>query len=130
MADGTASSIADQIPEVAGDGSVSTFCATCPNWIEIQFQSRIPDNMPTYMAIAGLRKEDIPVDEAGLQYVVTDVEQEAFETRGRIDARGFARVNLPSDLREVQFAFGSDRPDDVLGVPEGEVPGDRASDEH
>ncbi|WP_143540455.1 hypothetical protein [Rhodovulum sulfidophilum] len=130
MADESASSIAERNPEAAGDGSLSTFCATCPNWIEIQFQSRIPANMPTCMAVAKLQGNDIPVDEAGLQYVVTDVDQESFETRGRLDARGFSRINLPSNLPEVQFAFGSERPDDVLGVPEGEVAGDRASREH
>lgn len=46
-----ASDIADAVPSDAGDGSVTAFCATCPNWIEVEFQSRIPGNMPLYMAI-------------------------------------------------------------------------------
>ena len=128
--DQSASDVAHGIPAEPRDGSVTAFCTTCPNWIEIEFQSRIPENMQTFMSIAGLGPNDIPIDEAGLEFVVTDVPQEEFEERGRINARGFARVDLPSDLEEVQFAFGSERPDGVLGVPEGEVAGDRASDEH
>lgn len=128
--DQSASNIASGMPEVPGDGAIDSFCATCPNWIEVEFQSRIPKNMPNYMAIAGLSASDVPIDEAGREYVVTDVAQEAFEKRGSINAAGFARIDLPSSFEEVQFAFASERPNDTLGVPEGETAGDRASEEH
>ncbi|WP_417279679.1 hypothetical protein [Celeribacter sp.] len=65
------------------------------------------------MAIAGLQARDIPVDEAQLQYVVTDVEQEARETvkamgldlddaqhyliNSFTKANGYAPVMLPAD---------------------------------
>ena len=130
LAADTASGIAGSVPDQEGDAAATTFCATCPNWIELQFESRIPLYMADLMAIAGLSASDIPVEEAGMRYVVRDAEQEAFERTGVVSSSGFARMELPSNIHEVQFAFESDRPDGLLGVPEGEQPGNRASDEH
>lgn len=126
----TASHIAEEVPDQEGDAAATTFCSNCPNWIELQFESRIPLYMSELMAIAGLSASDIPIEEAGMRYVVRDAQQEVFERTGVVAGNGFARMELPSDIQEVQFAFESERPDDLLGVPEGEQPGDRASDEH
>ncbi len=121
--------VSDIFPTEQGSGSVTGFCNTCPNWLEIEFTSRIPANMPNYLAIAGMTAADVKVDEAGNEFVVCDAEQEIFEYRGKLDGNGFARINIPSGIEEVQFAMGSERPDEVLGVPEGEQPDDNASDE-
>jgi|GEM_PF-1087728 len=105
------------------------FCNRCPNWIEFQFESSIPENMPEYMRIAGMTERDVRPDEAGMSFVVTDVDKELVEYRGRIGPDGFARVELPGGLEDVQFALESERPNETLGVPEGEERGQNDSEE-
>lgn len=121
--------IAEAIDDPQNTNQSDGFCNVCPNWIEFQFESSIPENMPNYMAIAGLTNSDIRPDEAGMPFVVTDVDLERLEYRGRIGVNGFARVQLPSGIEEVQFAIESERPDDALGVPPGEERGSNDSEE-
>ena len=122
--DGSPSSIADSLPDAAAEGAITAFCAVCPNWIEIEYVSSIPENMPTHMEAAGLTSRDIRVQEAGMSFVITDVDQEVFTTTKTIPPVGPVRVTVPSGIEEVIFAFESTRPDQALGVPEGEQPGE------
>ncbi|MEL7219522.1 MAG: hypothetical protein AAGK01_13980, partial [Pseudomonadota bacterium] len=69
---GTASRIAEEVPDQESDAAATTFCSNCPNWIELQFESRIPLYMSELMAIAGLSESDIPIEEAGMRYAVRD----------------------------------------------------------
>ncbi|AUG53500.1 hypothetical protein [Thalassospira marina] len=121
--------IAQAVDDPQNTAVADNFCKTCPNWVEFQFESRIPENMPDYMRIAGLTARDVQADEAGMSFVVTDVEKERVEYRGIIGPGGFARVELPGGIEDVQFALQSERPNETLGVPEGEERGEGDSEE-
>jgi hypothetical protein len=107
-----------------GPSEAPSACVTCEeNWIEIQYVSSIPQNMPKHMEIAELKAEDIMPAEAGMAFIITDVDQTTFRKVSAIDGNKPVRVFLPKDHEEVIFTFEGDRPSEVLGVPEAEKPG-------
>jgi len=93
------------------------------NWIEIQYVSSIPENMPKHMEAAELTEWDIMPVELGMRFVITDVNQTRFRKTSIITGNKPTRVFLPLDADEVLFTFEGERPSETLGVPEAEKPG-------
>ena len=108
-----------------GPNDPPSACVKCElNWVEIQYRSSIPENMPQHMEAAGLKAKDIKPREVGMSFAITDVDRARFRKTSVIPETGAVRVYVPTEEEEVLFAFESERPDETLPVPKGEVPGE------